>query len=83
MLYSVSKFFNNGKGHKDLTRDDVVQFLDTLRKPEEGRGIVILSLRLSHLESIFLSSILAQSFFLLLYTKPYEEEVYLMIIYDW
>jgi hypothetical protein len=33
-LYSISKFFNNRKQYKELLRDDVLQFLDSLRKPE-------------------------------------------------
>jgi hypothetical protein len=34
VFYSVSKFFNNKKTYKELTRDDVMQFLDSLRKTE-------------------------------------------------
>jgi hypothetical protein len=33
-LYSLSKFLKNKKTYKELTRDDVLQFLDSLRKPE-------------------------------------------------
>ena len=33
-LYSISKFFNHRKQYKELLRDDVLQFLDSLRKPE-------------------------------------------------
>jgi integrase len=36
VFYSVSKFFNNKKTYKELTRDDVMQFLDSLRKTEES-----------------------------------------------
>ena len=36
VFYSVSKFFNHKKTYKELTRDDVMQFLDSLRKPEES-----------------------------------------------
>ena len=36
VFYSISKFFNNKKKYKELTRDDVMQFLDNLRKPEES-----------------------------------------------
>jgi 2OG-Fe(II) oxygenase superfamily len=39
VLYSISKFFNNRKKHKELTRDDVLQFLDSLRKPEESDSL--------------------------------------------
>src|SRR5688500_10983954 len=35
LFYTISKFFNNRKTYKELTRDDVMQFLDSLRKPEE------------------------------------------------
>jgi hypothetical protein len=31
-LYSISKFFNNGKPYKELLRDDILQFLDSLRR---------------------------------------------------
>jgi hypothetical protein len=33
-LYIISQFFNNKKRFKEITRDDVLQFLDSLRKPE-------------------------------------------------
>ena len=33
-LYSISKFFNNRKSYKEFTREDVLQSLDSLRKPE-------------------------------------------------
>ena len=33
-LYSISKFFNNRKSYKEFTREDVLQSLDRLRKPE-------------------------------------------------
>jgi hypothetical protein len=33
-LYSISKFFNNRKSCKEFTREDVLQSLDSLRKPE-------------------------------------------------
>ena len=33
-LYRISKFFNNRKSYKELVRDDLLQFLDSLRKPE-------------------------------------------------
>jgi integrase len=36
VFYSISKFFNNRKTYKELTRDDLVRFLDSLRKPEES-----------------------------------------------
>jgi integrase len=36
VFYSASKFFNNRKTYKELTRDDVMQFLDSLRKTEES-----------------------------------------------
>jgi integrase len=36
LFYSLSKFFNNRKIYKKLARDDVMQFLDSLRKPEES-----------------------------------------------
>jgi hypothetical protein len=36
VFYSFSKFFNNRRTYKELTRDDVMQFLDSLRKPEES-----------------------------------------------
>ena len=36
VFYSISKFFNNIKTYKEVTRDDVMQFLDSLRKPEES-----------------------------------------------
>ena len=36
VFYSISKFFNHKKTYKELTRDDVMQFLDSLRKPEES-----------------------------------------------
>jgi hypothetical protein len=36
VFYSVSKFFNNRKTYKEFTRDDVMQFLDSSRKPEES-----------------------------------------------
>jgi hypothetical protein len=31
-LYSISKFLNNRKLYKELVRDDILQFLDSLRK---------------------------------------------------
>jgi hypothetical protein len=33
-LYRISKFFNNRKSYKELVRDDILQFLDSFRKPE-------------------------------------------------
>ncbi|HEU4822290.1 MAG TPA: hypothetical protein VFS97_02590 [Nitrososphaeraceae archaeon] len=33
-LYIISQFFKNKKTYKEFTRDDVLQFLDSLRKPE-------------------------------------------------
>ena len=33
-LYRISKFFNNRKLYKELVRDDILQFLDSFRKPE-------------------------------------------------
>jgi hypothetical protein len=33
-LYRISKFFNNKKSFKELVRDDLLQYLDSLRKPE-------------------------------------------------
>ena len=33
-LHSLSMFLKNKKTYKELTRDDVLQFLDSLRKPE-------------------------------------------------
>jgi integrase/recombinase XerD len=33
-LYRISKFFNNSKSYKELVRDDILQFLDSFRKPE-------------------------------------------------
>jgi hypothetical protein len=33
-LYIISQFFKNEKTFKEITRDDVLQFLDSLRKPE-------------------------------------------------
>lgn len=36
VFYSISKFFNNRKTYNEVTRDDVMQFLDSLRKPEES-----------------------------------------------
>jgi hypothetical protein len=33
-LYRISKFFNNEKSYKNLVREDLLQFLDSLRKPE-------------------------------------------------
>ena len=36
LLYSISSFFgnNNNKQFKQMTRDDILQYLDSLRKPE-------------------------------------------------
>lgn len=34
VLYSICNFFNNRKPYKDFARDDVLQYLDSLRKPE-------------------------------------------------
>src|SRR5215216_5137412 len=34
VLYSISKFFNNRKKYNEFTRDDILQFLDSLGKPE-------------------------------------------------
>jgi integrase len=34
VLYIISQFFKNKKTIKELTRDDILQFLDSLRKPE-------------------------------------------------
>jgi integrase len=39
VFYSVSKFFKNRKTYKELTRDDVTQFLDSLRKSEESDSL--------------------------------------------
>jgi alkylated DNA repair dioxygenase AlkB len=36
VFYSVSRFFNNRKTYKKLTRDDIMQFLESLRKPVES-----------------------------------------------
>jgi hypothetical protein len=36
VFYSISKFFNNRKKYNELTRNDVMQFLESLRKPEES-----------------------------------------------
>ena len=33
-LYSISQFFKSKKTFKELTRDDILEFLDSLRKPE-------------------------------------------------
>ena len=33
-LYRISKFFNNRKSYKELVREDLLQFLDSFRKPE-------------------------------------------------
>ena len=33
-LCRISKFFDNGKSFKELKRDDLLQFLDSFRKPE-------------------------------------------------
>jgi integrase len=34
VLYSISKFFANKKSYREITRDDVLQYLDSLRKSE-------------------------------------------------
>ena len=34
VLYSISKFFANKKTYREITRDDVLQYLDSLRKSE-------------------------------------------------
>ena len=34
LLYCISNFFENKKKYKEITRDDVMKFLDSLRKPE-------------------------------------------------
>ena len=34
VLHRISKFFNNRKLYKEFTREDVLQYLDSLRKPE-------------------------------------------------
>jgi hypothetical protein len=36
VFYSISKFFKNRKTYKKVTRDNVTQFLDSLRKPKES-----------------------------------------------
>ncbi|HEY9385794.1 MAG TPA: hypothetical protein VIP70_02045, partial [Nitrososphaeraceae archaeon] len=33
-LYRISKFFDDKKSYKELVRDDLLQYLDSLRKPE-------------------------------------------------
>jgi hypothetical protein len=33
-LYRLSRFFSNRKQYKELVRDDLLQFLDSFRKPE-------------------------------------------------
>ena len=34
VLYNISKFFANKKTYKEIERDDVLHYLDSLRKPE-------------------------------------------------
>jgi integrase len=34
VLYSISKFFENKKTYKEITRDEILQYLDSLRKSE-------------------------------------------------
>jgi integrase len=34
VLYKISKFFDNAKSYKEFVRDDLLQYLDSLRRPE-------------------------------------------------